>query len=368
MDTANKNPFMKFMYSGSDDLTTTPDFLDGSISVISDITDTTRHFNYSNSTPIPTENNIAKYMFEPTLQQMTLEQLQYKCNINNIQYSQKPNKQYLIFLLSNEFNAIYKKLTTLPLDFLIFFSKENNIFIEFENKEKIIQNIMKYNASYSTLNFIKYTDTETLTSGQKISKYFNNVYDAPKRPISCNYNNCDTTLTKHNAPSQQLTPNYKKVAPQNNEEENIDIQIEKLARKKYNLLSNKYNEIQPHPHPHQHSQGQPQHTQQYQTLTFDFKPPPAQTQPKKKKQNIPKNIKTIVWNHYIGTNIIQHKCLCCKKVLICNTNFEVGHVISEKMGGTLEINNLRPICFACNHSMGTENMIDFVVKYGLYIG
>jgi hypothetical protein len=51
-----------------------------------------------------------------------------------------------------------------------------------------------------------------------------------------------------------------------------------------------------------------------------------------------------------------------------NTNFEVGHVISEKSGGTHEINNLRPICFACNHSMGSENMIDFVVKYGLYIG
>ena len=32
------------------------------------------------------------------------------------------------------------------------------------------------------------------------------------------------------------------------------------------------------------------------------------------------------------------------------------------------INNLRPICGACNHSMGAENMVDFVVKYGLYIG
>jgi len=89
---------------------------------------------------------------------------------------------------------------------------------------------------------------------------------------------------------------------------------------------------------------------------------------KKKKQSIPKNVRTIVWNHYIGEDIIRHRCLCCKKVLISNTNFEVGHVLSEKNGGTHEINNLRPICFACNHSMGTENMIDFVVKYGLYIG
>ena len=89
---------------------------------------------------------------------------------------------------------------------------------------------------------------------------------------------------------------------------------------------------------------------------------------KKKKQSIPKNVRVIVWNHYIGENIIHHRCLCCKKVLISNTNYEVGHVLSEKNGGTHEINNLRPICFACNHSMGTENMIDFVVKYGLYIG
>jgi len=60
--------------------------------------------------------------------------------------------------------------------------------------------------------------------------------------------------------------------------------------------------------------------------------------------------------------------LCCKRVTIDNTNFHCGHVISEKDGGTLETGNLRPICSACNHSMGTENMIEFVKKYGLYIG
>jgi hypothetical protein len=89
---------------------------------------------------------------------------------------------------------------------------------------------------------------------------------------------------------------------------------------------------------------------------------------KRKKQSIPKNVRVIVWNHYIGEDIIKHKCLCCKKVTISNTNFEVGHVLSEKNSGSHEINNLRPICFSCNHSMGAENMIDFVVKYGLFIG
>jgi hypothetical protein len=88
---------------------------------------------------------------------------------------------------------------------------------------------------------------------------------------------------------------------------------------------------------------------------------------KKKKQIIPKNVRTIIWNLYIGDDIIKHKCLCCKKVTISNTGFEVGHVISEKDGGTQEVNNLRPICGACNNSMGTMNMRDYVLKYGLLI-
>ena len=49
-------------------------------------------------------------------------------------------------------------------------------------------------------------------------------------------------------------------------------------------------------------------------------------------------------------------CPVKKKVTITNTNFDVGHVLSEKNGGTHEINNLRPICGACNHSMGYENI------------
>ncbi len=88
----------------------------------------------------------------------------------------------------------------------------------------------------------------------------------------------------------------------------------------------------------------------------------------KEKQTVPKNIYDIVWNHYIGEEIMKHRCLCCKKVVITKTNFEVGHVISETNGGGHDINNLRPICGACNYSMGTTNMIEFVVKYGLYIG
>jgi 5-methylcytosine-specific restriction endonuclease McrA len=88
----------------------------------------------------------------------------------------------------------------------------------------------------------------------------------------------------------------------------------------------------------------------------------------KKKGAIPKKVKTDVWNTYIGADINKHRCLCCKKTLISNTEFDVGHVVSESSGGTLEIGNLRPICAACNHSMGTRNMVEFVKMFGYYIG
>lgn len=86
------------------------------------------------------------------------------------------------------------------------------------------------------------------------------------------------------------------------------------------------------------------------------------------KQNIPKSVKTHIWDLYIGPHINEHRCLCCKKTLIKITSFDVGHVISEANGGTLEINNLRPICSVCNFSMKTTDMIEFVKKYGYYIG
>ena len=92
------------------------------------------------------------------------------------------------------------------------------------------------------------------------------------------------------------------------------------------------------------------------------------TESKKRKASIPKKVKTDVWNTYIGADINRHRCLCCKKTIISNTDFDVGHVVSEACGGTLEIGNLRPICAACNHAMGTLNMVEFVKKYGYFIG
>ena len=39
-------------------------------------------------------------------------------------------------------------------------------------------------------------------------------------------------------------------------------------------------------------------------------------------------------------------------------DFESGHNIPESKGGTLNIDNLRPICAKCNRSMGDDYTID----------
>ena len=88
----------------------------------------------------------------------------------------------------------------------------------------------------------------------------------------------------------------------------------------------------------------------------------------KKKDQIPKKVKEEVWNKYIGDDIPKHLCLCCKLNRIKMVDFQVGHVLSEKDGGTLAISNLRPICASCNHSMGSENMLDYAKKYEFIIG
>jgi len=87
----------------------------------------------------------------------------------------------------------------------------------------------------------------------------------------------------------------------------------------------------------------------------------------RRKQKIPSKVRTDIWATYIGAHIAEHKCICCKKVTIKQSDFEVGHVLSEAQGGTLEINNLRPICSVCNKSMGSRNMVEYVKQYGYYI-
>jgi 5-methylcytosine-specific restriction endonuclease McrA len=84
--------------------------------------------------------------------------------------------------------------------------------------------------------------------------------------------------------------------------------------------------------------------------------------PKYKKESIPKTLKIAVWNKYFGEATGKIKCPCCNITEITQLKFHCGHIIAEKNGGTLNINNLMPICESCNKSMGTQNLHEFRKK------
>ncbi len=83
----------------------------------------------------------------------------------------------------------------------------------------------------------------------------------------------------------------------------------------------------------------------------------------KSKEKIPATIKNSLWRKYFNKNI-NGKCCCCKVENISIKNFDCGHVISEKNGGDICLDNLKPICRLCNSSMSTMNMDEFIKKYG----
>lgn len=81
-----------------------------------------------------------------------------------------------------------------------------------------------------------------------------------------------------------------------------------------------------------------------------------------RKKAIPKKIKLLVWNLYVGEDNVKGTCYCCKKTEIKITDFHCGHFVSEKNNGDTTVDNLRPVCSGCNLSMGSQNMDDFM-KY-----
>ena len=83
-----------------------------------------------------------------------------------------------------------------------------------------------------------------------------------------------------------------------------------------------------------------------------------------KKQKIPHVLRMKVWNKWIGIKVGETKCLCCKLNDISQLNFNCGHIVAESKGGELKEDNLKPICQSCNSSMGTQNMNEFILKYG----
>lgn len=98
-------------------------------------------------------------------------------------------------------------------------------------------------------------------------------------------------------------------------------------------------------------------------LTYRVYMPPKQEIPPKRlsKKKISHALRIVCWNKYIGEDVGKSQCMCCKINFITQHNFHCGHVLAEANGGTLNIDNLRPICNVCNNSMGTINMQEYAL-------
>ena len=84
---------------------------------------------------------------------------------------------------------------------------------------------------------------------------------------------------------------------------------------------------------------------------------------KKPKEKIPVSVKNTLWSLHFP-NVLEGKCKCCQTETITRNNFDCGHIISEKNGGEIKLENLKPICRSCNSSMGVMNMNEYMKKYG----
>lgn len=81
-----------------------------------------------------------------------------------------------------------------------------------------------------------------------------------------------------------------------------------------------------------------------------------------KKATIPKAIREQCWLYSFGKTY-EHKCYVrwCQNT-ISVFDFHVGHDQPESKGGTLDVNNLKPICARCNLSMSNQYTIQEWVR------
>jgi 5-methylcytosine-specific restriction endonuclease McrA len=306
--------------------------------VISDITEITSNSDgddafYRNKLDI----NVT---FETELNKLNHDYLKEKCRQNGISIS-KLKKPELILALIRRFDELWGVLKEKKMDELRAICKDLNLKgIAGVKKEGLILMIMTQNASCKSATFVYQSETPLANIAEK--RRVNE--DAEKQRAE------EVEMQRLEAERQEALRleelERQRVEAERLEAERLEAERAKEEFEKQRVEAERVEALR-------------------QEEAKQSKPVDVE---KRKKQSIPKSVKTHVWDLYIGSHINEHRCICCKKTLIKVTYFDVGHVIAEKNGGTLEISNLRPICSVCNYSMGTENMVDFVKKYGYYIG
>jgi len=83
----------------------------------------------------------------------------------------------------------------------------------------------------------------------------------------------------------------------------------------------------------------------------------------KKRKGIPKKVKNDSWDKYIGNDVANVFCLVCNVTKINQKDFEAGHIIADSCGGSATIDNILPVCRACNTSMGSTEMSHYIKEH-----
>lgn len=92
---------------------------------------------------------------------------------------------------------------------------------------------------------------------------------------------------------------------------------------------------------------------------------PTNNKVRYKKKSIPLVLKRRLWSKYFGEQNGIATCPCCKLTQISTFSFHCGHIISERNGGLLVLDNLIPLCQSCNSSMGTKSYNEFCEYIGI---
>lgn len=80
-----------------------------------------------------------------------------------------------------------------------------------------------------------------------------------------------------------------------------------------------------------------------------------------KKDRIPQAVRAMLWEKHFG-NSLYGRCFICDKKNISAFSFEAGHDKAESKGGKPNLENLYPICSACNRSQSTKTFKE-IKKY-----
>jgi len=338
-------------------------------SIISDITDNNtsllNNFEIDNS-----------FIFKNNIHKMNIDELKEKCKINKISGISKFKKQELIQVLMNEFNDIWIILKNKNLQQLREIYKTNKIKEKIFNgntKNSILNNIMSYNSKCENIMFIKsikYEESLTIQEEENIKNDKIIEEQEEKENIKKRIKKQEQEEKIKNDKIIEEQEEKEKIKNDKIIEEEEKEKIKKRIKKQEQeekIKNDKIIEKQEEKEKIKNDKIIEEQEEKEKIKNDKIIEEQEEKIKNQKKKNIQKKNKTNIWNTYIDANIPRHKCLCCKKSIILNTEFHVGHVISEFHGGTLEINNLRPICASCNYSMGTMNMVEYIVKYGYYL-